>query len=119
MINKRLAKSRGLTDLRIEEIEKVAKQLDDFIENPQQYVKYPTTVQPHIKHLEFELQYLWEFPKDETCHRYWYRVKWCTCPIIDNEELFAISQKIINMDCPYHGTNKAESWMDERFHDED
>ncbi len=56
--------------------------------------------------LEFQLQKEWGFPLDSSFHR-WFEVPRCKCPHLDNRENLGISNyRIINGDCPWHGTKQ-------------
>lgn len=70
-----------------------------------------------VKEIEFELQRLWGFDKDETYH-YWYEVPKCQCPKIDNAERRGTNYQIVNMDCPVHGgevQEQSDGWFKKMF----
>jgi hypothetical protein len=57
------------------------------------------------KKIEFAQQKCWNFPLDETFHK-WYEVPKCSCPHMDNFEMRGTSFKYINADCLIHGSKK-------------
>jgi hypothetical protein len=57
--------------------------------------------------LEFELQDLWRFERDESFHE-WYELPGCTCPKMDNRERKGTKYQMCNSDCPLHGEDAQE-----------
>ncbi len=55
-----------------------------------------------VEGIEYDLQRIWKFEIDPKKHRYWYRVPQCTCPKIDNMDLFGTDMRIFAADCPVH-----------------
>jgi len=55
-----------------------------------------------VTDIEFELQYLWGFPKDPNFHRFWDRQK-CLCPKMDNDDRYPTGNYIVAGNCPLHG----------------
>lgn len=55
--------------------------------------------------IEFELQELWGFSLDIRYHRFWARPK-CTCPKLDNEDLYPGGLYVTSGLCHLHG------WME-------
>lgn len=58
--------------------------------------------------MEMIAQQLWKFDQDDTKHTWWYQLKACECPILDNQELFGIDRAYINTSCPIHGSKSPE-----------
>ena len=54
-----------------------------------------------ITECEFELQRLWGFPEDRKFHRFWL-TKNCTCPKMDNEDIYPSNNYWISGDCVLH-----------------
>lgn len=54
-----------------------------------------------LREIEFELQDLWKFPKDEMYHMFWQYPK-CTCPKLDNIDSYPYMQ-FFSTTCPLHG----------------
>lgn len=55
-----------------------------------------------VEETEFKLQAIWGFPQDENFH-YWWQVPQCSCPRMDNQDLYGTNHKIINPQCKVHG----------------
>ena len=102
MINKELAKSRGLDKDTIKEIESLHslrnKYYKEMVEEGVDLKRYDSL----CTELEFELQTLWGFERNFNYHRFWERPH-CKCPRIDNEERLGTGYFIINNYCPLHG----------------
>ncbi len=65
----------------------------------------PNTLRKYDKYLdeiETELQYCWGFDYNPNFFKFWERPK-CTCPKMDNEDMYPTRYCIINSDCPLHG----------------
>lgn len=52
--------------------------------------------------IEFTLQELWNFPKDQNFHRFW-DTENCLCPKLDNDDSYPTGYYSINVRCPLHG----------------
>jgi len=116
MINMKLAQERGLDEETIEQIGLTQSFLNDVLHDPSTLVADPEDVPGCIEECEYKLQRLWGFEVNKDFHRYKFRVKWCKCPILDNDELLGwTDRRYINMNCPFHGTNPALTWDDKRF----
>jgi hypothetical protein len=115
MINQKLAEDRGLDDDTIEKIKMTNYYLRDVLWNPEVFLKSPSDVPAHTTALEYKLQNLWGFPADKNKHKYWYQVKGCTCPKLDNLDTYGVKERWIADACPYHGAEPASSWADARF----
>ena len=48
-------------------------------------------------------QLLWKFDIDGNKHTWWYQLDACKCPVMDNQDMFGLDRKYINMNCPLHG----------------
>ena len=58
-----------------------------------------------LKDTEYMLQKAFGFSQDADKHTHWLKAKMCRCPKLDNTDpAFFGSGKIINGDCPIHGT---------------
>lgn len=118
-INMALADSLKLEEGTIYKIDRLQTKLNRLLRCPHVFVDSPADVEEIIKEIEFTLQGLWGFDQSVAYHRYGFYVKGCTCPKIDNDEMVgATERRIYSSDCPYHGTNVAMSWDDERFTNE-
>lgn len=56
-----------------------------------------------LKLCEYSIQKAWGFPLDSSYHKYWYRIKGCLCPVMDNDDRMGVPSRVINSTCPYHG----------------
>jgi len=65
------------------------------------------TLAQFVETVEFQLQEAWGFDRDDKFHSYWYRVPHCTCPKLDNKDVFGSAIRYINEDCPVHGAEEA------------
>jgi len=52
--------------------------------------------------IEYNMQLLYGEKEDITLHRFWETPK-CTCPKIDNLEIYPSNKPIFNDKCPIHG----------------
>lgn len=76
--------------------------LDDIKKDPQRY-ENPVQL---IEDMEYTLQGIWKFPRDNKFHTHWMEIRGCTCPKMDNKDpLYFGRGKIIVSDCPWHWTN--------------
>lgn len=102
-LNGRLLKARGKEDS-IEAI-KAIHQLKILIYEAMEQETELFKLIEYAKNLtlcEFELQKLWGFPEDGRYHRFWLAPK-CSCPKLDNEDLYPSIYYYIEGDCPIHG----------------
>lgn len=97
--NHAFARQRGLTHEDIAELESTYLLLMNVLDFPE----LQDDPVARVKELEFELQRLWKFPQDAKFHRYQLYIKGCTCPRMDNAELFGITEdRYATSDCPWH-----------------
>lgn len=66
-------------------------------------IKYCTDLPKLIEAVEYQMQEVLGFNKDSKFHSYWNKLDGCTCPKMDNDELFGTGERIISEDCPFHG----------------
>lgn len=104
-LNPRLIKKQGVSPEKLELIkEKHIEKLDVFekikIEESKTELR---SLALSVERIEFELQELWGFEKNKNMHE-WYLVPKCTCPKFDNADLRGSEMKIINKECPIHGS---------------
>lgn len=55
-----------------------------------------------IQQLQYQMQQAWGFDKKRQFHSYWLHLKGCTCPKVDNWQMYGHSY-ILDENCPYHG----------------
>jgi hypothetical protein len=71
---------------------------DEIIKNDTNLHKY----YKKLTNIEYNLQLLYGEKEDKTYHRFWETPK-CTCPKIDNIEIYPNKEPIFNLKCPIHG----------------
>jgi len=97
--NEALADRQGLSDADREDLDDVYEELFYALEHPETF----DSVENVVRELEFDLQALWKFPQDPKFHRYQLEIKGCTCPLLDNAELFGHTANRYRVsDCPWH-----------------
>ena len=57
--------------------------------------------------IEYKLQGLWGFPRDEKYHE-WYLVPRCTCPVLDNMDSRGTNYTVVDVQCLIHGKELDE-----------
>ncbi len=106
VLNERLLEQQKVTpeqEARLYEIYKDMQNLFDEANNDVNLDKNGGHYAEILEELEFALQDNWNFPRDATRHKYWFTFKKCTCPKMDNRELWGVDRRIISADCPFHG----------------
>lgn len=106
IINKRLARERNLSEETIKKIETLHKEREELFIIMEEFVynrKILMNLYEEWKTIEFCLQDLWGFPRDERFHRFW-DIPMCKCPIFDNLDAIGTDYAVYNMDCPIHGS---------------
>lgn len=58
-----------------------------------------------IETIEFKMQEIFGFNKDKNFHRYWNESPRCTCPKLDNIDLYGTEYRIFDTECPIHGSH--------------
>jgi hypothetical protein len=97
--NEALADRQGLTETQRLELDATYELLFHALECPESYESVENTV----RDLEFRLQRQWQFSEDAKFHRYQVEIKGCTCPLLDNAELFGhTADRYRVSDCPWH-----------------
>jgi len=97
--NKALADKQGLTEEERNELDMTYELLLDALANPASY----DDVEATVRVLEFRLQRQWKFGEDARFHRYQLDIRGCTCPKLDNMELFGhTADRYRVSDCPWH-----------------
>ncbi|MCK9416354.1 hypothetical protein M0Q97_06825 [Candidatus Dojkabacteria bacterium] len=74
----------------------------------EEIIKNNTNLHKYYKKLtdiEYNLQLLYGEKEDKTYHKFWETPK-CTCPKIDNIEIYLNKEPIFNLKCPIHGIVK-------------
>lgn len=100
--NKNLMKTQRITKEYEQVLIDTYKQLTMVLERPDLYdnpVEY-------IEALEYTLQVLWGFAPNKNYHSYWYYIKGCICPKMDNKDLMGTDQRWYNGSCEWHGSKE-------------
>ncbi len=107
-LNQNLIAKQGVSEENQDRLCELYDELEDLIElgsiNPN--IVEVRKVAEDIEKLEFELQRLWGFPEDANFHRYWLSLDKCKCPQDNLDIIYFGRGKIINMNCPLHGTQQ-------------
>lgn len=101
ILNKTLLEKNNVDEDAQALLMKTYEKIDDLLLNPEQY-ENPVE---QIEGIEYKLQKLWNFPLDRSWHKYWYQIKGCQCPHLDNMERFGYG-RVINGECKWHGDVK-------------
>lgn len=110
--NEALADRQGLTAEERESLDLTYDLLFDILENPERY----EDVEGKVRELEFRLQEQWKFSKDAKFHRYQLEIKGCTCPRMDNMDLFGYSADRYRVsDCPWHWSAELQAKVDKVY----
>lgn len=110
MFNEELADERGLTGEEKNALVALYQSMETVLNKPYEVCSSPKDVSRYIQSLEYEMQELWKFDTDSDFHSYWFLVKGCQCPKLDNKDLIGSRMSYIDASCPYHGSQKATSW---------
>jgi hypothetical protein len=105
--NQEYAIARGCSNEDLEYLQYLYDQMDRILDNPLigELRNYKDAV-AQIEEIEFKLQKTWKFEQDSAKHSYWYEVKGCLCPKLDNSDAMYSGRRIINNSCPFHGELK-------------
>jgi hypothetical protein len=110
--NEALADKQGLTAEECNALDLTYDLLFDILENPERY----EDVETKVRDLEFRLQKEWKFPQDPKFHRYQLEIKGCTCPRMDNFELFGYTADRYRVsDCPWHWSAEHQAKVDKVY----
>ena len=104
-LNENLVKKQGLDQDRVDVIKAL------HVEKLTLFDKMRETDEPKelkelafsVKNVEFMMQEAWGFPKDRNYHRWW-EVPKCECPSMDNADIYGTKYRVVNDNCPVHGT---------------
>ena len=55
-----------------------------------------------LEQIEFLLQDAWKFERNINYHKFW-EVTHCTCPKMDNDDVWPSGHYVRNFECPVHG----------------
>ena len=98
-LNQDLIEKNNISQQAQDKMQCVYKELDRVLNNPEDY---PDPV-GLIEKIEFELQELWGFTPSNKYHRYWHKIKNCTCGGMDSDDALGTGRRYMNMGCKWHG----------------
>lgn len=104
-LNKQLLKKQNVSKEAQREIEHIHGLIDKIVKDPEHYLN-PVK---DIEDLEYKLQALWNFKIDKKFHTHRFRIKDCTCPILDNAEIYGSGLFWSNKKCKWHGLRKPKT----------
>lgn len=97
-INMVLAEFQGLTETDHKHLQVLYNNLDALMTSPEDFSD-PVGM---IEVIEYNLQKVWKFPQNKDFHKYWFRIKGCTCPKSDNRTYIGTEYRLMNTNCPWH-----------------
>lgn len=103
-INLRLAQQMGLSEEAIKDIKELYKE-EESICNEMKQTDIPEELQGLAERwhdVHFFLQKKWGFKENKAYHKWWYLPK-CTCPKMDNDDVWPTGYYIMTVNCPIHG----------------
>jgi len=119
ILNNKLIAKQGLDEKTVRLIEEKHSELDKIIytlnslewneENKERILQ----LNKSIELMEFTLQKLWGFSQNANYHTHWLRVKFCSCPKLDNlDPMYFGGGKILRGNCKIHGEEaQPEFWQ--------
>ena len=112
-LNQELIEKQGLTLEQIDNLIALHKELkthfeiiEDLIKRDQFLDAWAPCITDAIEDIEYAMQDNWNFERDPTKHKYWYRIPGCICPKLDNDDRWGTNQHIMINTCPYHGVKE-------------
>lgn len=76
--------------------------LHESLGRPMMFSDSPKSAAQRIEAIEYALQLAWGFQPAPEKHSYWFEIKGCSCPKMDNREGDARG-RIIDTSCIFHG----------------
>ena len=103
ILNPQLVEQQQLTPERIELLENLHLAMNNHKQTPIEDIEDIQKYVSLIEEIEFAMQRLWGFDENASYHNHWFMDPKCSCPKLDNKELFGIDRKIVNNGCKLHG----------------
>lgn len=100
-LNEQLLQTMNVKPDCVARIRELHESLNELIENPLHHGTHDEVVDAIEGH-EYALQALWNFKICSDYHQWWFKVKGCECPKLDNQDRVGTGSRVINQDCPYH-----------------
>ena len=99
MLNRRLVEQQGVSEEDQEKLEQLHVEMNFLVT-----LEIPNkSLVCIVEAIEYKMQDLWGFHRNDTKHTNWLRMKGCTCPVLDNHDY---PYTITNYTCPWHGDTK-------------
>jgi len=118
-LNNALIEKQGLNQKDVDTIESLHDNMDTIVnmlnslewndENREQIFQLTRSIEV----LEFTMQKAWGFSQDKAFHTHWLRNNKCSCPRLDNRDIFYYGRGLIySGSCKIHGENgmNPEFW---------
>ena len=105
ILNKKMLKRQGITDLKVIKALKVSHLIKFEIFEKMENTDDPQKLHQlaiELEQLEFAQQTLWGFEQNSNYH-YWWKVPKCTCANMDNYDAYGTKYRHVNLNCPVHG----------------
>ena len=102
-INWNFAMQQGMSYYDILEFEYLCHSMDKLLSKPERYAEKHIDVPMLIQQIEFNMQQACGFVCNANFHKYWFQVKGCSCPKMDNRERIGTKFSVIDMNCMWHG----------------
>lgn len=103
LFNIDFARDRGLEEWELQAMQAIYLYLHKILARPLEMCQTRKDAVQQIEAFETTLQLFWKFDLDTRHHSYWYRVKGCVCPELDNSDPVYFGRRIINGHCKFHG----------------
>ena len=120
ILNNKLIAKQGLDEKTVRTLEGLHESMNQIVtmldslewneENKEQIFQLTKS----IELLEFSMQKAWGFPQDKNYHTHWLRNNKCSCPRMDNRDIFYYGGGLIHSSiCVIHGENgiNPEFWQ--------
>ena len=119
ILNNKLIAKQGLDEKDVRTLEGLHESMNQIVsmlnslewneENKEQIFQLTKS----IELLEFSMQKAWGFSEDKNYHTHWLRIKFCSCPRLDNKDIFYYGRGLIHSgSCVIHGEDgiNPEMW---------
>lgn len=104
--NKNLMLAKNITGAHKILLENAYAKLNVVLTKPELYRSDEEVVE-RVEALQYVIQFLYDFDMTKDYHTYWYKVKGCSCPKLDNNDpMVAPNIRITDTTCKFHGTKE-------------
>jgi len=111
-LNDALIRRQKVTDKDLRKIKKLHLKLQDLFAEMRKMssVRKLRAQVSVIEKIEFAMQKAWGFPINANFHTWWRAAPHCTCPASDNRYSYGTSNRVIDLSCVLHGTDKPSKY---------